>query len=173
VASLDSKETQRLIAAESNVSYAPPGLLIYGRHEMLMAQAFDAQRLRITSDPFPVTEHVRHFSVGTLFSMFQFSVSEDGVLAYRVANSSNAQLAWYGRDGNRLGMLGEPADYSNPMISPDQKRVAVSIRDPQTTTRDIWVIDLQRGTRSRLTFDPGDDVDATWSPDCTRNRILI
>jgi dipeptidyl aminopeptidase/acylaminoacyl peptidase len=54
------------------------------------------------------------------------------------------------------------------MISPDQKRVAVCIRDPQTKTRDIWVIELQRGASSRLTFDPADDVDPAWSPEGTR-----
>jgi Tol biopolymer transport system component len=54
------------------------------------------------------------------------------------------------------------------MISPDQKRVAVSIRDSKTKTRDIWVIDLQTGASSRLTFDPGDDVNPTWSPDGAR-----
>ena len=33
---------------------------------------------------------------------------------------------------------------------------------------DIWVIDPQRGTSSRLTFDPADDLNPTWSPDGTR-----
>jgi eukaryotic-like serine/threonine-protein kinase len=132
-----------------------------------MAQAFDARKLRMTGDPFPVTEHVRRFS-GSRLAVSHFSVSENGVLAYRGAVSSTAQLAWYSRNGSLLGRVGEAADYSNLMISPDQKRVAVSIRDPQTKTRDIWVIDLQTGASSRLTFDPGDDVNPTWSPDGTR-----
>jgi dipeptidyl aminopeptidase/acylaminoacyl peptidase len=46
--------------------------------------------------------------------------------------------------------------------------VAVGKRDPETKTRDIWVIDLQRGTSSRLTFDPADDMNPTWLPDGTR-----
>ena len=164
VASLDSKETQPLISVESNVSYTPPGFLIYGRQETLMAQPFDAGRLRITGDPFPVAERVLRMPVpGSLFS-----ISQNGVLAYRSAGSNNVQLAWYSREGKRLATVGEPADYSNPAISPDQKRVAVCIRDPQTKTRDIWVIDLQRGGTSRLTFDPGDDKNPTWSPDSAR-----
>jgi Tol biopolymer transport system component len=67
-----------------------------------------------------------------------------------------------------LGEVGEPADYSNPAISPEQKMVAVGKSDPETKTRDIWVIDSQRGTSSRLTFDPADDTNPTWSPDGTR-----
>jgi serine/threonine protein kinase len=164
VASLGNKVTQRLISVESNVSYTRPGFLIYGRQETLMAQPFDAGRLRITGDPFPIAERVLRMPLpGSLFS-----ISQNGILAYRSTSSGNAQLAWYSREGNRLGTVGEPADYSNPMISPDQKRVAVSIRDPQTKTRDIWVIGLQRGGSSRLTFDPGDDTNPAWSPDSAR-----
>jgi eukaryotic-like serine/threonine-protein kinase len=76
--------------------------------------------------------------------------------------------SWFDRSGKRLGTVSEPAVYSNPAISPDQKMVAVGKRDPQTRTRDIWVIDLQRGTSSRLTIDPADDFNPTWSPDGTR-----
>jgi Tol biopolymer transport system component len=164
VSSLDSKETQPLIGVASNVNYTPPGFLIYGRQETLMAQPFDAERLRIMGDPIPVAQGVQRMPIpGSLFS-----ISQNGVLAYRSTGSSNTQLAWYSREGKRLGPVGEPADYSNPAISPDQKRVAVCIRDPQTKMRDIWVIDLQRGGTSRLTFDPGDDKNPTWSPDSAR-----
>ncbi len=34
-----------------------------------------------------------------------------------------------------------------------------------TATRDVWIYDLARGLRNRLTFDPEDDLDAKWSPD--------
>jgi dipeptidyl aminopeptidase/acylaminoacyl peptidase len=46
--------------------------------------------------------------------------------------------------------------------------VAVAWRDPQTRTRDVWVLDLARGTSSRLTFDKADDFNPVWSPDGTR-----
>jgi hypothetical protein len=97
-----------------------------------------------------------------------FSVSENGVLTYlKTSTFQRTQLVWFDRTGKRLGTVGPPAQYSSPAISPDQKKVAVGIADPQTRTRDIWVIDFQRGSSSRLTFDPGDDLSATWSPDGT------
>jgi Tol biopolymer transport system component len=34
--------------------------------------------------------------------------------------------------------------------------------------RDIWIFDLLRGTKTRLTTDPADDLDSVWSPDGTR-----
>jgi Tol biopolymer transport system component len=53
-------------------------------------------------------------------------------------------------------------------LSPDQTRLAVGIRDPETDTRDIWIFDLRRGGKTRLTFDEGDDFNPVWSPDGTR-----
>lgn len=38
-------------------------------------------------------------------------------------------------------------------------------RDPLTASRDIWIIDLNRGTRTRLTFDAADDLNPVWSHD--------
>ena len=86
----------------------------------------------------------------------------------RNTQSSQSSLQWFDRSGKKLGVIGEAADYSNPALSPDDTKLAIGIRDPQTKTRDIWIFDLLRGTRTRLTFDPADDLDSIWSPDATR-----
>lgn len=52
-ASLDSKETKLLLRANSNVSYSPPGYLLYFREKSLLAHPFDAKRLRLTEEAFP------------------------------------------------------------------------------------------------------------------------
>src|SRR5262249_49023001 len=98
-----------------------------------------------------------------------FSVSANGSLAYRNgAGFGRSEMVWLDRNGKRLGTVGEPADYSNPALSPDEKQLAVSRTDPQTKTRDIWLFDLTRGTSSRFTFDPAEDLNPTWSPDGSR-----
>jgi hypothetical protein len=51
--SLDSKETRRLFAAQSNAQYAPPGYLLFGREGTLMAQPFDTGKLALNGEPFP------------------------------------------------------------------------------------------------------------------------
>jgi Tol biopolymer transport system component len=48
--------------------------------------------------------------------------------------------------------------------------VAVRVRDPQTLTRDIWVMDLARSVMSRLSFEPTNENYPLWSPD--GGRIL-
>jgi Tol biopolymer transport system component len=51
------------------------------------------------------------------------------------------------------------------MISPDGTRVAVSMPAETGGNRDIWLIDVKRNTRARLTFDAADDYSPVWSAD--------
>jgi Tol biopolymer transport system component len=71
-----------------------------------------------------------------------------------------------GDSGNYLGNY--LMSVSNQRLSPDGKRVVVSRVDPQTRTRDIYVIDISRNTSSRLTFDPGEDQNPIWTSDGSR-----
>ncbi len=80
------------------------------------------------------------------------------------AASSIPQLQWFDRAGRLLGTVGPSADYSNPALSPDGRRLAVSVRDA-AGRRDIWVFDLAKGGQSRLTSDPADETNPIWSPD--------
>jgi Tol biopolymer transport system component len=94
-----------------------------------------------------------------------FSVSGTGVLTWRSGAASNTQIAWYTRDGKRLGPVGEPRMMRQFALSPDEKRLAVEVTDPKTTTRDIWLLELASSIFSRVTFDPASDGDPVWSPD--------
>jgi len=64
--------------------------------------------------------------------------------------------------------VGAPGIVQNPSLSPDGKQVAVDRRDLQSGNEDIYVIDLARGTSSRLTSDPASDTRPIWSPDGNR-----
>jgi eukaryotic-like serine/threonine-protein kinase len=158
--SLDSKENRLLVSAESNTSYTPPGLLIYHVENTLMAQPFDMRRLRVTGEPFRVAEQVDTMHVAAS----KYSVSQNGVLVYSGAPSRDVQLAWYSRDGKRLGSVGEPGLYGEIVLSPDERRLAVERVDPQLSTLDLWVLELASGIFSRLTFNPANDENPVWSP---------
>jgi Tol biopolymer transport system component len=176
--SLDAPGVKRIHNGNNPFIYAPSGYLMFMRRTTsaampdpftvgsgtLMAQRFNIGRAELMGDPMPLVDSVAIWGFNQ-----SFSTSEDGVLTYFPGSGpARTQLAWFDRSGRRLGTVGEPADYSNPAISPDQKMVALGKRDPETKTRDIWVIDLERGTSSRLTFDPADDLNPTWSPDGAR-----
>src|SRR6266851_913302 len=81
VGSLDSAETRRLVAAQSNAAYADPGYLLYAREGSLLAHRFDAARLALEGEPFPIVASVTHVTPSA--SAF-FGVSADGaMLAYQ------------------------------------------------------------------------------------------
>jgi hypothetical protein len=103
--SLDSNQTRLIIRGASNASYVPPGWLLYAHQQALVTQKFDAKTLQITGDPLPVAGQLSAFGFvpGLLYS-----VSPIGVLAFRGPGSEDVQLAWYNRNGKRLGSIGEP-----------------------------------------------------------------
>jgi eukaryotic-like serine/threonine-protein kinase len=160
--SLGSKESRLLISGESNAWYVPPGFLVYGRGETLLCQPFDEKKLQLTGEPFAIADQVGSMSPGVGSS---FSFADNGVLMYRNTRSNTVQLAWYGRDGKRLQSLGEPGEYPQVLLSPDEKRLAVERRDARNGAHNIWGLDLSTGIFSRLTFGDADNTDAMWSPD--------
>ena len=72
-------------------------------------------------------------------------------------------LTWFDRTGARLGTLGEPGEYSALQVSPDQRQIALNRRDPNTGRPEIWTVDLERGTSSRISAG-GLDEEPVWSP---------
>jgi Tol biopolymer transport system component len=104
--------------------------------------------------------------------VFEVSASATGTVTYRGFGSAPRQLTWFDREGHALRTVGRPAMYDAPALSPDESRVAVA-RD-----RDVWVLDVSRGTETRLTLDAGGAGNPIWSPDgtqivFTRNGQLV
>jgi hypothetical protein len=110
-----------------------------------------------------VTDQVGSFAAA---SAGLFSVSETGVLTYRGSGpAAIVQLTWFDRQGKPLGTIGDKAAYQNPAISPDGSRVAVAQFDRQNGNSNVWVMDLARGTSTKVTFSPGRNDFPVWSPD--------
>jgi hypothetical protein len=145
--------------------YSPPGYLLFAREGALLAQRFDADRLELSGEPVPVAEQL---ASATLVSAKVFSVSANGVLAFRTGGAGASQLVWFDRAGKPLGPLGPPGVYATPKLSPDQKRLAVEFVDRRTATPDLWIFDLARKSNSKFTFDPESEAFPVWSPDGAR-----
>jgi Tol biopolymer transport system component len=166
VYSLDSSDAVRVLDSQEglNPSYAS-GHLIFSRGGTLFAQAFDPKRRALSGQPLIIAEGVDE----QLGSGATYSVSTVGTLIYAPAPGQNkSHLVWMDREGRTLSMVGDEADYSNLELSPDGRRLALSVVDPSTRTRDIFIVDLVRGVRQRLTFDASDERAAIWSPDGRR-----
>jgi eukaryotic-like serine/threonine-protein kinase len=162
VGSTDSKIKKMILRNSSHAIYAS-GHILFVRENMLMAQPFDTRRFEFSGDPYPVTEHVR---VDAPFNLSVFSASQSGMLAYLPGEGvSGTDLVLYDRSGNMIGTVGERAMFTDPNISPDGSKVAVGMYDNQTRVYDIWIYDIQRGIRTRFTFDPINEQFPIWTDD--------
>ena len=157
--------SKRLVAAAAIGAYAPspaPGLgyLVFGRAGSLMAQAFDTRRMEIIGEAVPIAADVNDGPGGA-------SASTTGVLVYGSrAGAGKFQLTWFDRTGKTLGAESLAGDLQAPNLSRDGRRVA--IERVTAGASDVWIIDLSRGTTTRVTDDPGDDQRPVFSPDGTR-----
>jgi Tol biopolymer transport system component len=168
VGSLDSRESTRLMDGDSSVAFASPGYLIFAREATVFARGFDADRLQLTGEPFPVAERVTR---GLPRTYAAFDVSQTGVLIYQAdgdREEGTQQLVWLDRTGRQVGTVGSPGEYRVPMLSVDGSKIAFDRVDPKRGTRDVWSIDVARGFLTRLTTHPANDFAPLWSPDGTR-----
>jgi hypothetical protein len=158
-----------LLQAQSGGVYVSPGYLLFVREGTLMAQSFDANKLKLSGDPFPVAEQVESAVAGGVNGGLPFSVSDNGVLAYGMGTSptSDLQMVWVDRQGKTVETAGPRAPYRGIDLSPDGKRIAAHLHEGQGG--DIWIVESPAGPNSRFTFDASQENSSPiWSPDGKR-----
>jgi len=165
VHSLESGNRKTLVEGAVFGRYVPTGHLLYVRGETLFAVPFDLERLEATGPPLPVLD-----DVGThpAQAAAQFSFSRNGTLAYISQSILHPprSLVWVTPDGTEQAVDLEPRTLANPRLSPDGRRLAVSMLVANET--DLWVYELSRGIPSRLTFESGLQEHPIWTADGQR-----
>jgi hypothetical protein len=147
----------------SNPGYANGYLFYMSDQRTLVTVPIDVSKGQVTGEPRVVGEGVT-FQPSTYWG--SFTISENSTLVYSTATGSTlSALTWFDRAGKTLGRVGDVGVYANPSLSPDGKLLAADVSDVKANNVDIWIADLQKGTSARFTFDPAEDVAATWSPD--------
>ena len=162
-ASLDGKQNTPLLHSRTNAQYAS-GSLLYVKGGVLESQPFDPESGKLSGAPKAIEHGVAEDGI-TWRAVF--TVSDNGLLAFSGGSQTQTQLAWFDLTGKQLGVVGEKfgglsGGSLGIRMSPSGDRVALSI--PNSVT-DIWVMDLLRGVRSRLTFGPASNNAPVWSPD--------
>ncbi len=126
----------------------------------LMAQRINLRKLAMAGDPVSIAHGVE---------AVRFSASLTGMLVYGSGGPARvSQLTVFGRRGEILESVGDPAYYTSVAFSPDGKRVAAS-RGTQGPNMKLWIMDLVRGVSTQFTFDLHySDENPVWSPDGSR-----
>ena len=161
VLSLETGEYRVLLDGGSNPRYLSTRHIVYaGASNTLWAAGFDPDQLEVTSAPAPVLENVQTRSG----HVADFGISKRGTLVYLPADDkrSNRGLVWVDRQGNEESLSAEQHHYQNVALSPDGGHLAMEIREDAV---DIWILDLERGTTTRFTFDERRDRYPAWSAD--------
>ena len=161
---LNSDERRDLGPCESQAQYVPPGHLLFSRGGSLVTQRFDARKLALVGEPVPVAEQVASGGSG----LADFRASDNGVLVYSTRSSEASELVEVDRSGKQQRVLAAPPGGMMPMLSPDERRIACRVLDPQARTRDIWLIDRPRDISTRFTFETSNENYPLWSPDGKR-----
>jgi serine/threonine-protein kinase len=162
VLSLKTGERKVLHRGGSYARYVPAGYLVFVSEATLFAAPFDLASLELTGSPAPVVQDV---SWGVSDGGAQYSFSGTGRLAYVRGDRAVPEypVMWVDRSGRTSPLWEERGSYANPRLSPDGKRLSLTVL--REGNWDIWVYDLERSVSTRLTFDEGSDTEQIWSPD--------
>lgn len=161
IGTLGSLDVKPLMKATLPAVYVP-GYVLYLRDQTLMAQPFSARRLETTGPPVPIAENI---AINATSNRPILSASDNGTLIYQTGTEQGGwRLSWVTRDGKPAGSLPDLDRYLDPAISPDGRRLAVALLSARATS-DIWIFDLQRGAKMRLTFGPSIQRYPVWTPD--------
>lgn len=151
-----------LIEAEGNVQVAGDALL-FARLGQLMRQRFDEASATLVGTPEVVADHIRTNPYN--YGEADVTASAAGPVAFVAGVQEARQLQLVDAQGRVLRDLGEPGEYRDIALSHDGTRLAFEEVDPETGTRDVWIHDLDRGTRVRLSQHPADETSPMWAPD--------
>ena len=167
----EGEEVLVLINGGTFPRYSPTGHIVYSLSGQLQAVPFDANRLEVTGDPVTLPQSV----LETVTGAANFALSHNGVLASVAATPSGTfenRLAWVDRQGEATHLPFRSDGYVDVALSPDGEQMAVVLRATTgDATRDVWIYDVERGSRTRLTLEGG--VHPVWTPDGERVAFSI
>ena len=164
VVSLNDPRPTVLPGVVSNVVFSQ-GRMFYVRADgTLLAQGFDFKRLSLKSDLEVVSKPVAYDGQ---FNYAAFSVSSQGAIAYEEASGSTGdEVVRFDRTGKEIEKLFPLNADTFVRISPRGDQLLYMAT--QGLRNDIWVAQLSRGTRTRISLEKEGGAFGIWSPDGDR-----
>ena len=151
-----------LFEADAMGGYSEPDVL-FVRGGVLYAQQIDAESLVLEGTPRRVADEV-NYEIDWVSS----GASAGGeTLVYYQRRHQPAVVEWVDRDGKRETIF-EDASLGLAALSPDGRAIAYTRDDEKSGAQDLWLYDLRRSLRTRLTDTPCAEQTPSWSPDGRR-----
>ena len=150
-----------LFKSKSNAIYAD-GYLIFARNEQLLAQPFNLSSGTLSGELQLLAKDVANDP--TTWHM-DVAASNNGLLLYGTGGGDygTMELFWVDRTTKKQSTIaGGLTNVNNYSLSPQGDRIALEM---DNGVSDIWVQEITRGVRTRLTFGPIYNNGPRWSPD--------
>ena len=157
VQAIGSTDRKMLVPMGLDPRVLPTGHLVYVHNGTLFAVRFDAKRLEVAGDTFPVLEGISQLGSGAA----QFAVSENGSLLYArgLAVSTRRQLVAVDRQGTERPLTLAANRYHQPRLSPDRTRLVVA------ESAQVWMWTFATETLMRLTTNEATHRHPAWMGD--------
>jgi serine/threonine-protein kinase len=161
--------TQKVVVrGGSHAHYIGSGHLLYVVGNTLRAVGFDLETLETRGTAISVVPEVVTTATAPAGGVDAVAAA-NGTLAYvrgiASVGAGPRTLVWVDRQGREEPIPAPLRDYYTPQLNPADGRVLVSAFDQDV---DLWVWGPARRTLTRLTFTPGLDIYALWTPDGRR-----
>jgi len=160
VMDLQTRKAKQVLPGMLFGLYLPTGHLLYGSgNGTVLAASFDLGSLTVKGPGVPVLDGLARFGA--------FAVARDGTVLYQEGQASRpGRPVWVSRDGRQTVIDSAwTSEVGSLALSPDGRRLAVSVRAREGKETDIWIKELDRGPLSRLTFGDQPTDRPSWSPD--------
>jgi len=159
----DTGEYETVLEDASYGTYVRSGHLLFVRDNIIMGVPFDVKRCKKTG---PVASLLSDVEFDWDYSIPQITVSENGTVVYILDTPPDKyEVTWVDRQG-RPDSLAVPALplWGTVRLSPDERRIALTLNTPKGFCPQIHLFDLARGTQTPLTTE-GINYYPRWSPD--------
>ena len=164
VASLNDPRPAVLPGVVSNVAFSQGRIFHVRADGTLLAQRFDFSRLSLQSDFEVVAKPVAYDGQ---FNYAAFSISPQGAIAYEEGSGSTGnEVVRLDRAGKELEKLLTLNADTFVRISPRGDQLLYNATQGMRT--DLWVAQLARGTRTRISLERDGGAFGIWSPDGSR-----
>ena len=153
---IDTQSGETRIAVEDArwPAWSATGHVLFGRRNVLMAAPFDPERVDATGGPSTIIEGTDDFALSASGTLVYRS-GKAGFTARRVASLGTERAAVYWSEDRR--------NLWNLSVSPDGRRVAFRLADPEDWDWQIWTSETDRPRLRPLVED--DCWSPVWAPD--------
>ena len=160
VVSVADGKARVVLKGGTSASYIPTGHLVFMRAGSLYVVAFDVKKMQTRGGPIKILDGVFYNSAA---GEAGFAVSANGSLVYLPGRMDRTATLLYLDPNGRETVIGQQQNYLvSPRLSPDNRTIAFA---RGAANDEIVLLDLSRGSLTRLSFEAGNTNSPVWTQD--------